>query len=99
MCFCKGVPKSQCSVFAVALLPADFLSALTAVVLYTKNGGDVEEGLSERKKCGLREETAFTFLNQHSHHTEREPSRDHDLSIFIFCKFICCNLRKNRIKY
>lgn len=52
MCFCKGVPRTQFSVFAVALQPTDFLSAPTVVVLHTKNGGDVEEGLSERKNVG-----------------------------------------------
>lgn len=52
VCFYKSMPRSEFSVFSMALLPTDFLSALTVVVLYTKSGGDVEEGLSERKNVG-----------------------------------------------
>lgn len=83
MCFCKGVPKSQFSVFAVALLPTDFLSALTAVVLYTKNGGDVEEGLSERKNVGCgRKQLSRSWISTVI--TLRESPPEIMTSVYLF---------------
>lgn len=83
MCFCKGVPKSQFSVFAVALLPTDFLSALTAVVLYTKNGGDVEEGLSERKNVGCgRKQLSRSWISTVI--TLRESPPEIVTSVYLF---------------
>lgn len=81
----RHLSRSQFSISVVAI--PQFYELSTPTV-----GEEVKEELSERKN-GVDGGSSINIPKHHNHLVKREPSRDHDLGIFIFCKFICCKLR------